>query len=216
MADLNGDEEQIEALKNWWSENGTSLMLTLCVAMAAWGGWNWWQASQQNKLDQSYIDFQGLVVQLEAMGDQADDVQIASALFEADRIKENYPETYYASFSAFIKARQAVVDEDFATAISELEWILAQNPEQEIVVIAKMRLAQAHLANDSTDAALASLDMADAGTFQPAIDELRGDILLYGEQYAEAVSAYESAKGGPDQAAGRLLEAKIDHARSFL
>ncbi len=216
MADLNSDEEQIEALKNWWSENGTSLMLTLCIAMGAWGGWNWWQISQQNKLDSSYVEFQGLVSQLESIDDQGDDVQIAAALFQADQIKESHPETYYAAFSAFIKARQAVADEDFAAAISELEWVLAQDPAVEISLIAKMRLAQAHLANNAADEALAALNVDDAGTFQAAIDELRGDIHLHGKQYAEAVSAYEKAKGGPDQAAGRLLEAKIDHARSFL
>ena len=34
MTDLRTDEEQAEIIKKWWSENGTSLVSTVAVAIA--------------------------------------------------------------------------------------------------------------------------------------------------------------------------------------
>ena len=47
MTDLRTDEEQAEIIKKWWSENGTSLVSTVAVAIAGVVGWNYWQDSKQ-------------------------------------------------------------------------------------------------------------------------------------------------------------------------
>ena len=33
------DDEQIEALKQWWHEHGTSTVVTVVVALACYFGW---------------------------------------------------------------------------------------------------------------------------------------------------------------------------------
>ena len=46
MAELRTEEEQVEALKSWWKENGKSLIMGVVIAVAAvfgWRGWNQYQ-----------------------------------------------------------------------------------------------------------------------------------------------------------------------------
>ena len=47
MADYETEEEQIEALKDWWRENGNSLLIGVAVALVAVFGFRGWQTSVQ-------------------------------------------------------------------------------------------------------------------------------------------------------------------------
>ena len=42
MAELRTEEEQLEAIKRWWKENGTSLIAGVAIAAAGVFGWNAW------------------------------------------------------------------------------------------------------------------------------------------------------------------------------
>ena len=42
MAELRTEEEQVEALKSWWKENGKSLIMGVVIAVAAVFGWRGW------------------------------------------------------------------------------------------------------------------------------------------------------------------------------
>merc|ERR1712000_353720 len=41
------DEEQAEALKKWWADNGKSLLITVLIAGGGFFGWNTWKEKQQ-------------------------------------------------------------------------------------------------------------------------------------------------------------------------
>ena len=47
MEDYRTEEEQIEALKRWWSENGKSIVIGIALAGASVFGWRAWQDQQQ-------------------------------------------------------------------------------------------------------------------------------------------------------------------------
>ena len=42
MSDYLSDEEQVERLKSWWSENGTFLLASVLVAVLGIAGWNYY------------------------------------------------------------------------------------------------------------------------------------------------------------------------------
>ena len=219
MNDINSDEEQIQALKRWWSDNGTSLVLTVCVALAGITGWNWWQASQVAKLEQSFVKFNDLVNELNAAENEGGDIRIAQADYIAEQIKEEYADSYYASFAAFLKARQAVEDGELKSAEKELKWVIDQIPGEEILLVAKYRLAKVYLEQGEYDAALSELEVADEGSFAMAFGELRGDIYMSQENYPQANEAYQAALAsveGTELRASPLLEEKITYSASFL
>ena len=42
------EEEQIEALKRWWKENGKSIIAGLVLGIGSIGGYRYWQARLQS------------------------------------------------------------------------------------------------------------------------------------------------------------------------
>ena len=47
MAELRSEEEQLEVVKRWWKENGTSLIAGAVLAAAGVFGWNAWQTTKR-------------------------------------------------------------------------------------------------------------------------------------------------------------------------
>ena len=45
--ELRTEEEQVEAMKKWWNENGKSLIITVVVVLAGYFGWNSYQENQR-------------------------------------------------------------------------------------------------------------------------------------------------------------------------
>ena len=43
MAEMRTEEEQIEAIKQWWKKNGSSLLIGVGLALAIVFGWQAWQ-----------------------------------------------------------------------------------------------------------------------------------------------------------------------------
>ena len=217
---MQAEEEQIQALKQWWSDNGSSLIFSLVLGLGAVVGWNWWQDSKQSRLENSFVEFQALVAQLDTLEQNpGDEVKVAEADFLAQQIKERYPSSLHASFAAFLKAKQAVKDEDFDAAKKELTWVLEQQESAEINLIASLRLAKVHFAVGEHEAAMNVLDVPDAGSFSPAFSELKGDILFAQQRYQDAYEAYETARDSVESAGVRstpLLETKLGYAKSFL
>ena len=51
MADHLTEEEQIEAFKNWWSENGLRLLAVSVLLIGGFFGWQGWNKSQEEKAE---------------------------------------------------------------------------------------------------------------------------------------------------------------------
>ena len=51
MATYETEEEQLEALKKWWKENGRSILLGLLLGVLIIAGWRGWQAYQANRAE---------------------------------------------------------------------------------------------------------------------------------------------------------------------
>ena len=44
MDTYRSDEEQIEALKSWWNDNGKAVIAAIVIGISGSLGWQWWQA----------------------------------------------------------------------------------------------------------------------------------------------------------------------------
>ena len=54
------EEEQVAALKDWWKENGTSVITGVIAAVLIVAGWNFWQSHQKDKMSQASTVYQQL------------------------------------------------------------------------------------------------------------------------------------------------------------
>lgn len=199
------EEEQLEALKRWWNENGKWVLTAIILSVGGYFGWNAWQ-------DQRTGQALAASAQYEALLSSADAGELDPGLVEG--IKQTHRSSQYAYNAAFLHAQDAVQNNDLATAASELQWILDQTSRGAAAELARVRLARVLIAQSDYTQALELLDQASpSDSFASKYAEARGDALLGQGDHARARAAYQSALAGlgPEaQSRMVLLEMKLD------
>jgi predicted negative regulator of RcsB-dependent stress response len=207
------EEEQVEALKRWWKENGRATAIGIVLALGLGFGWQAWQKNQQINAENASILFQQMLTALTAEAEQGPEP--ARAL--AERIKDEHRGSAYARFAALHLARIAVTEGDLAGAEEELRWVLAMTSEgDDLQRIARLRLARVLAAAGDTEEALGLLESPDPA-YAASYAMARGDILLAEDRPAEALAAFERAAAALDteQPLPRTLSDKIDFLRAL-
>lgn len=186
------DEEQVEALKKWWRDNGQSTAIAVLLAVAGVFGWQAWQKQQLDERDAAAAVYQNLVTAAGGNGGQLSDEQLRTAKHLAASLRSDFGDSTYARFAALYEARFAVEAGDLATAEQSLRWVLEQGTTPELTLLTKLRLARVLASKPDYPAALALLE-GDATGFTGAYEELRGDILSAQGDFAAAAAAYQRA-----------------------
>jgi len=180
------EEEQVEALKKWWKENGKSVVAGVVIGLAGVFGWQAWTQKQQATAEQASALFEQMNRSL-AMG------AAAQAEQQAKSIIQDYQGTTYAVFAAFELARIKVEQGDSAAARAQLQWALDKADDNSLKQIARLRMARLLLSDGDADGAAASLAGAPADGYKAELAELRGDIAVAKGDLAAARQAYQEA-----------------------
>lgn len=199
------EQEQIEAIKKWWKENGVAILLGLVLGLGGVFGWRWWVGYQdQRAVDASGIYESALAALAKGGAEQTREL--------ADRLAGDYADTPYAVLAAFAAAKVAVDGGDLGAAEARLRWALDHAKSESYRHMARLRLARVLVSADRAEAALALLQGVEAGSFAPRYDELRGDALARLGRRDEARAAYASALAAlPAPAENRdLLQMKLN------
>lgn len=190
MEQYRTEEEQVEALRRWWDENGRSTIVAIILALGVGFGWQGWKSKQQGQQEQASNVYQSL---LQAVGAAEDPEQRQLALSLIERLKSAHAGTTYAQFAALHMAAIAVTDGNLAEAEAQLRWVLGKADKgSDTAQVAQMRLARVLAAAGDNDQALAILE-GDAGTYQASYAAARGDILMAAGRNDEARDEYNLA-----------------------
>lgn len=212
MAELRTEEEQVEAIKNWWKQNGSSLLLGVALAVALVLGWQAWQRYQTNKATEASINYQNLVEAVLVLRSTPEDsAQSATASHLAQTLKSDFSDSGYAAMAALLMARVAVDAGDLEAALTELDWVRQNADQEELKQLALLRSARVKLAQGDAEAARALLDAADQRHYVAVFNELRGDVYAALGQPAEARAAYDEALKTADRQAQSILRMKRDN-----
>ncbi len=198
------EEEQVEALKKWWDENGRSTIAAVVLALAAGFGWQGWQGYQRDQAEAASLLYEEM---MQSVGQSAEGSQTDALKTLGERLKADYPSSTYAQFAALHLARIAVVDGRLEDAESELRWVLTQSPATEVALLAELRLARVKAARGEAQAALDILAAAEPGAYASAYAEAEGDVYLDMGDTAKAIAAYERALGLAAASEGGASEA---------
>ncbi len=196
------EEQQVEALKRWWSENGRAVLWGLVVGMSILVGSRFWYQHVRQQAVAASQEYEQLRREL------------SSERFDAVRqragyLREHFAETPYAVMAAMIQARLAVDEGALDEAGGHLRWVLEQEPIPEYRDMARFRLARVLFAQGRSDAALERLS-GEWPTLQALVEELRGDILVSKGEPEAARSAYTRALAAlPDEAPRDVLRMKL-------
>ena len=194
------EEEQLETLKKWFRDNGRQLFTGMLVAAVAAFGIYSWQQRQLHQGDTASVEYQNLLQAVRAIdaaaaapeGNAKDKFATARAL--ADKLKTDFESSTYAQFAALFKAKLAVDENDLAQAESELKWVLAHKPADDLRAPTQLRLARILHAKGDDSGALAQLDEAHAGSYAGAYLHLKGDIAQAKGDIEAARAAYTKAQ----------------------
>nr|WP_242521845.1 tetratricopeptide repeat protein [Motiliproteus sp. SC1-56] len=205
------EEEQVEALKNWWRENGRSTLLGVGLAALAVFGWKAWQQHEQQTMQAGAMAYQSLMTAAATQpGAQLDGERRKTATHLAGQLKEEHQDSAYGLYAALWLAKSAAETGNLDQATAELEWVLAQEPESAIAEAARLRLARLKLAQGDPQGALARLEGAAEEGFQAAFYEIQGDAYQALGEEGKARAAYESALAASANGGHPLLSMKLD------
>jgi len=196
------EEQQVEALKKWWKENGTSLIVGLFVGVSALFGWRYYV--QQNSVHAVHASDIYMQVMQSAVTKNVDDRIID---FQNQLINE-YADTPYAALSALALAKVEYEKGNTDDAVTQLELAIKHANDDVIKQIASLRLASVYLEQKKYDEALALLNTKHDAAYDARYEELKGDLFSARGDVAEARAAYDKAINLQGFAASKWLKLK--------
>ncbi|MBY4678883.1 YfgM family protein [Marinobacterium arenosum] len=212
MADLRSEEEQVQALKDWWKENGKSLLIGIVFAVLIVAAWKAWQQRSQQQAEYASALYQNLLeAVVGSVSDQADEASLSTARHLGEQLKTEFEGSAYARMAALLMARLAVERNELDVALAELDWVQTHEPTAAQAVVVKLRKARILAAQGNVEQGLQLLDGLANAAFQARIDEVRGDLYLQQGDRDNARKAYQTAlAAGSSGAANPLLSVKLN------
>lgn len=202
MNEYETEEQQVEALKRWWKENGTSLIVGLFVGVSGLFGWRYY-VDQNNFHAMQTSDLYMQVMQsaaLNTVDDKTIDIN--------NKLINEFSDTPYAALSSLALAKSEYEKSNIDAATAQLEIAVKHASNDVIKQIANLRLAKVYIEQSKYDEALVLLSLSHAAAYDAQYEELKGDLYLAKGDVALARAAYDKAIDLQGAAASRWLKLK--------
>ena len=199
------EEQQVEAIKKFWQENGTQILLGAALGLGGWGGWNWYvddQIAQKEAASAQYEEFISTTVQADASLD--------SISQELNKFTKAHGESGYNIFVQLIAAQQAASQGNFELAEQSLVSAAKQTKDDSLKSLILVRQARVQTQLEKYDVALATLNTVTNEAYAATAAELKGDVYVAQGNLDKARTEYQAAadKGGLE--GNNLLKIKLD------
>ncbi len=202
MDDYLSEKEQWEWVKAQVRENGPAVIVAVGLAVLLVFGWRWWQA----RLDNERLAAADKYMQMVHALDSGDRTQALVALGELEREHAGSP---YTDQGKLLAARVYVDEGALDRADGELASVAGHSQDQELALVARLRLARVQIAQGKPDAALATLGGVKPGAFAGRYHEARGDAYYAKGDKAAALNEYRSAQAAGEGGESALLGLKV-------
>jgi predicted negative regulator of RcsB-dependent stress response len=212
------EEEQIEALKRWWKENGKYTVGAIVIAVAGYFGWQSYGTHQLAQKEGASDLFQSMLeAGSESQNGQIADEDVARIQSLGSQLKDEYGKSFYSTSAALLMAKFAAEDGDLDEARAQLEWAKADNSTQKLGFVIDLRLARVMYAQGEYESALSIVQSAPEESAKSAYAEVRGDIYAAQNKTDAAADAYQAALDAlsdSDFNRRRFIEMKLSEQRS--
>jgi predicted negative regulator of RcsB-dependent stress response len=203
------DQEQIEEIKKWWKDNGTSVLTGVILGLTLLFGWQGWHQYQASEAEHASNTYEQAIAALE----HKEKDKIASA---TDELLSKYSSSPYAALLALHLAKADVEENKLESAQLRLQWVIDNAKLLEFAHVARLRLVRIAIAQQQFDKAFKLASHSDQGTFKGEYAELRGDIASLQGNKDAARTAYTDALASKDisNSVQALLKLKLDELGS--
>ena len=186
MSTYQTEEEQVEAIKKWWKENGKSVVGGIVLGFAIIGGWQGWQGYQSNQGEAASQVY-------DAMRQATRSERFDKALEDGKLLIGEFGDSAYGSFAALELARLAYQRGEKSVARNHLRWVVDSAPDAAIREVARLRLGALLLDMNELPALESLLATPPQPAFAGEFSALRGDLELAKGNQQAARDAYRQA-----------------------
>ncbi|EDQ01602.1 YfgM family protein [Shewanella benthica] len=196
------EEQQVDAIKQFWKDYGTSIVVGAVVGLGGLFGWNYYSDHKIAQAESASEAFQAM---------SADNISATSMLAAAENFAKDHSQKGYQSLLELIVAKAAVEAGDLEKAEATLKSVVSSAPDKGLVMVATMRLARVQAEQGQITTAITTLDQVADPAFTAQRDELKGDFLVRKGDEKRAKAAYQAAvkNGGTNVSSG--LQMKLDN-----
>ncbi|MEW6445543.1 MAG: YfgM family protein [Pseudomonadota bacterium] len=203
------DEEQAEALKRWWRENGNSVITGVALAVAITLGWQWWQGQREAKAQLAGQIYAQVLAKLDSASNGAAGAihgsspsgeaaspgtdPLSAVRAPAEQLLNEFGGTLYAELATLALARVETEAGQQDAARARLKHLIDNGQDDSIKALARLRLTRLLWAGGEPEQALRQLEGDWPEAFRAEADSLRGDVLGAQGKIDEARKAYDSA-----------------------
>ena len=206
MDEFLSEKEQIQYIRDWWRDNRMYIFIFGFVVIGSVAGTNTWKASVLNEQIAASSLYESLAVEIS-------ENNLESGELIAEEIYSEYSESIYADQARLAMAYFYMSQSRDEDAADELRELIESSENNEMILIANMRLAKILLYQSKYQEVLDLLEGNLGHAFETKYSELIGDAYLGLEDYENAEFAYMNAlkdTGSPQVIDAALLQMKIN------
>ena len=200
------EEEQVEAIKAWFKENGIAIITGLVIGVALIGGYRYWTHTQDTKAKQASVLYNEINQALTSS--QPDKI-----LEQGKKLVTEFPDTAYATLATLAMAKVYVEQDKLDAAVEQLNQVINKASDTSMQHLARVRLARVMLAQNKAKDVLTLTAGQTSTAFAAAYAEVRGDAFLMVQQSTEAMAAYKEALANSNLQADQrqLIQMKLNN-----
>jgi predicted negative regulator of RcsB-dependent stress response len=195
------EEQQVEAIKKFWKENGIVIIVGAILGLGGLWGWRYYQETQIAEQEANSDQYQAAVTLVEADGDDQ----------QADELVTENTTSGYAVLTALKLAQVAIDNGDLEQAVNHLVMAKQQSVQPELAAVSSIRLARVQIELDQLENAMQTIESVTNEAYKVQVNEIKGDIYALQKNIDKATLAYSEALTA--QPNHNLLKMKLDNLK---
>jgi predicted negative regulator of RcsB-dependent stress response len=197
------ENEQVDAIKRFFAENGKALVVGVVLGVGALVGWRYWTSHQTESAQSASAAYEHVISALKA--------DKPETLASAEKFAAENKNTYGALASLEL-AQQYVNSNELDKASAQLQQGLAATSDENLKGMINIRLARIQVQLKQQDAALKTLEGVKGEGWSAIVADLRGEALLSKGDKQGARTAWESGvKNNASPALSEMMQMKINN-----
>jgi predicted negative regulator of RcsB-dependent stress response len=163
------ENEQVDALRRFFANNGKALAIGIVLGIGVLGGWRYWNTHQDSSAREVSASYEQLTRALDSSKPQTLE---AVAKF----VSEN--SNTYGALASLDLAKQYADKNELAKAATQLQNGVKNTKDANLLAVMNLRLARIQLQQKQADDALKTLDGVKGEGWSAIVADIRGEALL--------------------------------------
>ncbi|MEA1064345.1 YfgM family protein [Erwinia sp. HR93] len=206
MEIYDNENEQVDAIKRFFAENGKALAVGVVLGIGALLGWRYWNSHQSESARTTSLVYDKAISAISA--------EKPATLEAVDKfVDEN--QNNYGALAALNLARQYVDTQALDKAAATLQKGVTATKDSQLQALLNLRLARVLVQQKQADAALKTLETIKGEGWTAMVADMRGEALLSkGDKQGAREAWSQGVNSGASPALREMMQMKINNLSS--